>query len=218
MDFEQARFNMVEQQIRPWEVLDQDVLESLMLVKRELFVASEQQELAFAEVELPIGKGQKMWEPKVEGKAMQALRLKSTDSVLEIGTGSGFMAALLATRAEWVRTLEIDRDLARKAHDNLVRAGVDNVIVEEADGTHGWPERAPYDAILASGAVSEIPQAWLDQLKPGGRLFAFVGQAPVMAGTLVTRNADGSYTSESLFEYAVQPLRIAEKPGSKFQF
>lgn len=218
MDFEQARFNMVEQQIRPWDVLDQDVLESLMLVKRELFVAPEQQALAFAETELPIGKGQTMWEPKIEGKAMQALRIKSTDSVLEIGTGSGFMAALMATRAEWVRTLEIDRDLARKAHDNLVRVGVDNVIVEEADGSAGWPERAPYDVILASGAVEEIPQAWRDQLKPGGRLFAFVGKAPAMVATLVTRHADGSFMTESLFEYVVPALRMAQKPGSKFQF
>ena len=218
MDFEQARFNMVEQQIRPWNVLDQDVLESLMLVKRELFVAPAQQALAFADVELPIGKGQAMLAPKIEGKVMQALRLKPTDSVLEIGAGSGFMAALMATRCEWVRTLEIDRELAHLAHDNLVRAGIDNVIVEEADGMAGWPERAPYDVIVASGAVEAIPQAWKDQMKTGGRLFAFVGRTPMMRAVLLVRDADGNFSEENIFETLVPALKAEAKAGEHFVF
>jgi protein-L-isoaspartate(D-aspartate) O-methyltransferase len=218
MDFEQARFNMVEQQIRPWEVLDQDVLDALMLIKRERFVAPAQQALAFAEVELPIGGGQTMLEPAIEAKVMQAVRLKSTDSVLEIGAGSGFMAALLATRAEWVRTLEIDPALARLAQDNLARNEVDNVIVEQADGANGWPERAPYDVIVASGGVETIPQAWLDQLKVGGRLFAFVGTAPMMCARLVTRTGETDYSEETLFETLVPALRLSAKPGAHFVF
>lgn len=216
MDFEQARFNMVEQQIRPWKVLDQDVLDALMLVKRERFVAPERQALAFAEVALPIGCGQTMLPPVIEAKVMQALRLKATDSVLEIGAGSGYMAALLASRAEWVRTLEIDPVLARLAQDNLARSEVDNVIVEQADGAEGWPERAPYDAIVASGGVAAIPQSWREQLKVGGRLFAFVGSAPVMHARLVTRVADDAYSEETLFETLVPALRMGRKPGSPF--
>lgn len=218
MDFEQARFNMVEQQIRPWEVLDQDVLDALMLIKREQFVAPTQQALAFADVELPIGGGQSMLSPAIEAKVMQAVHLKSTDSVLEIGAGSGFMAALLATRAEWVRTLEIDPELARLAQENLARNEVDNVIVEQADGADGWPERAPYDVIVASGAVEAIPQAWLDQLKVGGRLFAFVGTAPVMRARLVTRTAEDAYSEDNLFETLVPALRMHVKAGAHFVF
>jgi protein-L-isoaspartate(D-aspartate) O-methyltransferase len=218
MDFELARFNMVEQQIRPWNVLDQEVLDALMTVKREAFVAPGQQALAFGEVQLPIGAGQVMLEPKIEGRVLQTVRVKSTDSVLEIGAGSGFMAALLAARAQWVRTLEIEPSLARLAHDNLVRNGVDNVIVEEADGSAGWPERAPYDVIVASGAVEAVPQAWLDQLKVGGRLFVFVGQPPVLKANLITRTGQETYEEKTVFETWVPALRIPAKPGSHFQF
>jgi len=208
MNFEQARFNMIEQQIRPWNVIDPQVLESLALVKRERFVAAERSGLAFAEIKLPIGKGQNMLEPKVEARILQAIALKGTESVLEIGAGSGYMAALLAVHAEWVRTLEIDPDLARLAENNLENSGVSNVVVIEADGSEGWPERAPYDVIVASGAVESVPQAWLDQLKPGGRLFAFVGKAPVLAARLITRLADGGLRTETIFETEVPELSI----------
>lgn len=217
MDFEQARFNMVEQQIRPWEVLNPDVLDTLMLVKRELFVPAEQQALAFADIELPIGKGQTMLAPKIEAKALQALAVKSTDSVLEIGTGSGYMAALLAARAEWVRSIEIEPELAQFAFENLSRNGVDNVIVEEGDGSRGWAERAPYDVIMVSGALPEIPQDLLAQLKHGGRLFAVVGAAPVMRACLVVRTADDAWRTSELFETVIPALRLAQAPAS-FRF
>ncbi|MFA9440900.1 protein-L-isoaspartate O-methyltransferase [Uliginosibacterium sp. sgz301328] len=217
MDFEQARFNMVEQQIRPWEVLNPDVLDTLMLVKRELFVPAAQQALAFADIELPIGKGQTMLAPKIEAKALQALAVKSTDSVLEIGTGSGYMAALLAARAEWVRSIEIEPELAQFAFENLSRNGVDNVIVEEGDGSLGWAERAPYDVIMVSGALPEIPQELLAQLKHGGRLFAVVGAAPVMHACLVVRTGDDAWQTTELFETVIPALRLAQAPDS-FRF
>ncbi|MEC5385575.1 protein-L-isoaspartate O-methyltransferase [Uliginosibacterium sp. H3] len=216
MDFEHARFNMIEQQIRPWDVLDPDVLNALRSVKRELFVLPEHQALAFGEVQLPIGCGQSMLEPKVEAKALQAIGVKSGDSILEIGTGSGYMAALLAVRGEWVRSVEIEPQLVRFAVDNLARNEIDNVIVEEGDGLAGLPARAPYDVIMVSGAVREISQAWLDQLKTGGRLFAFVGTAPVMKGQLVQNLGDGQFRSSTVFETLVPYLRTAQAPSFAF--
>jgi protein-L-isoaspartate(D-aspartate) O-methyltransferase len=216
MDFEQARFNMIEQQIRPWDVLDPDVLNALRSVKRELFVLPEHQALAFSEVQLPIGCGQNMLEPKVEAKALQAIGVKPGDSILEIGTGSGYMAALLAVRGEWVRSVEIEPQLARFAADNLARNDIDNVIVEEGDGSAGWAVRAPYDVIMASGAVREVPQIWLDQLKPGGRLFAFVGNAPVMKGQLIVNLGDGQFRSSTVFETLVPDLRTAQTVSFAF--
>ncbi|HSD39886.1 MAG TPA: protein-L-isoaspartate O-methyltransferase [Rhodocyclaceae bacterium] len=216
MDFEHARFNMIEQQIRPWDVLDPDVLNALRSVKRELFVLPEHQVLAFSEVQLPIGCGQSMLEPKVEAKALQAIGVKPGDSILEIGTGSGYMAALLAVRGEWVRSVEIEPQLARFAADNLARNDIDNVIVEEGDASTGWAARAPYDVIMASGAVREVPQAWLDQLKPGGRLFAFVGTAPVMKGQLIVNLGDGQFRSSTVFETLVPDLRTAQTVSFAF--
>lgn len=216
MDFDKARFNMVEQQIRPWNVLDTDVLDTLMLVRREHFVASAQQELAFADIELPIGSGQCMLSPKVEARVLQALALRNGESVLEVGAGSGYMAALMAARAEWVRSIEIEPALARLAADNLATAGVDNAIVQEGDGLLGLPERAPFDAIVLSGAVDEVPAALLAQLKVGGRLFAFVGQAPVMQARLVRCVAEGQYVGTDLFETVVPALRCARKPSFAF--
>jgi protein-L-isoaspartate(D-aspartate) O-methyltransferase len=216
MDFEQARFNMIEQQIRPWDVLDPDVLNALRSVKRELFVLPEYQVLAFSEVELPIGCGQTMLEPKIEAKALQAIGVKSGDSILEIGAGSGYMAALLAARGEWVRTIEIEPQLAKLAADNLASNGIDNVIVEDGDGSTGWAIRAPYDVIMVSGAVREVPQALLDQLKPGGRLFAFVGTAPVMKGLLIQNLGDGQFRRGTVFETLVPYLRMAQLASFAF--
>ncbi|WP_341677569.1 protein-L-isoaspartate O-methyltransferase [Niveibacterium sp. SC-1] len=216
MDFERARFNMVEQQIRPWDVLDQEVLDTLMAVKRENFVPEAHRNLAFADIQVPLGEGQVMLEPKIEAKVLQALALKKTDTVLEIGTGSGYMAALLAAQAEFVRSVEIDPRLATLAQDNLNRARVDNVIVEEGDGAAGWPARGPYDVIVVSAAVSAVPQAMLEQLKPGGRLVAFVGEAPVMSAELVTCVAPGSFETVKLFE-TLAP-KLTAPAASRFQF
>lgn len=216
MDFEKARFNMIEQQIRPWDVLDPDVLNALRAVKRELFVRPEHQALAFSDIALPIGFGQTMLEPKVEAKALQALGVRPGDSILEIGSGSGYMAALLAARGEWVRTLEIEPQLAKFAADNLAHNGVDNVIVEEGDGSAGWEARAPYDVIMVSGAVREVPQSLLAQLKPGGRLFIFVGDAPVMKGQLIQNLGDGQFRSSTVFETLAPYLRTAQVPSFAF--
>ena len=217
MNFEQARFNMVEQQIRPWEVLDQDVLDLLMTVKREEFVPAAHRELAFADVEIPIGCGQVMLKPVIEGKVLQALRLGKADSVLEIGTGSGYFAALLAARTEWVRTIELEPELVKLAGANLARNGVENVVVVQGDGIAGWAERAPYDVIVVSGGLPFVPQALLEQLKVGGRLFAFVGEAPVMKARLVTCEAEGRFRTEDIFETVVPMLKDApQRDGFSF--
>jgi protein-L-isoaspartate(D-aspartate) O-methyltransferase len=216
MDFEHARFNMIEQQIRPWDVLDPDVLNALRAVKRELFVLPAHQALAFSDVALPIGCGQCMLEPKVEAKALQALGIKHSDSILEIGTGSGYMAALLAARGEWVRSIEIEPQLVQFAADNLARNGVDNVIVEEGDGSAGWTSRAPYDVIMVSGAMREVPQALLDQLKPGGRMFLFIGTAPVMTGQLIVNLGEGQFRSSAVFETLAPYLRTDQVASFAF--
>ena len=214
MNFEKARFNMVEQQIRPWEVLDQDVLDLLMTVKREEFVPAEARALAFADVEIPIGCGQVMLKPVIEGKVLQALQPAKSDSALEIGSGSGFFAALLAARCEWVRTMEIEPELVRLASANLARNGVENVIVAQGDCIDGWPERAPYDVIVVSGGVQYVPQALLEQLKVGGRLFAFVGEAPVMKARLITCEGEGRFRTEDIFETVVPMLQNASRRDS----
>ena len=217
MNFEQARFNMVEQQIRPWEVLDQDVLDLLMTVKREEFVPAVYRDLAFTEVEIPIGCGQVMLKPVIEGKVLQALRLGKADSVLEIGTGSGYFAALLAARTEWVRTIELEPELVKLAGANLARNGVENVVVVQGDGIGGWAERAPYDVIVVSGGLPFVPQALLEQLKVGGRLFAFVGEAPVMKARLITCEAEGRFRTEDIFETVVPMLKDApQRDGFSF--
>ena len=217
MNFEQARFNMVEQQIRPWEVLDQDVLDLLMTVKREEFVPAAYRDLAFTEVEIPIGCGQVMLKPVIEGKVLQALRLGKADSVLEIGTGSGYFAALLAARTEWVRTIELEPELVKLAGANLERNGVENVVVVQGDGIAGWAERAPYDVIVVSGGLPFVPQALLEQLKVGGRLFAFVGEAPVMKARLITCEAEGRFRTEDIFETVVPMLKNApQRDGFSF--
>lgn len=206
MNIEQARFNMIEQQIRPWEVLDPRVLDLLFVVKREDFVPAAYRALAFADLEIPLGDGQVMLAPKIEAKLLQELSLKKTDKVLEIGTGSGYMAALLAARAEHVVTLELRSDLANLARENLNNAGINNVSVENADGSQGWVARGPYDAIVVSGSVPVLPEALLKQLRVGGRLAVVVGEAPVMEAKLITCTAEGVYNTNNLFETVIPPL------------
>lgn len=206
MNIEQARFNMIEQQIRPWEVLDPQVLDLLFVVKREDFAPPAYRNLAFADLEIPLGNGQVMLAPKIEAKMLQELGIKKTDKILEIGTGSGYMAALLAARAEHVVTIELRPELAAVAKENLANAGVANVTVEIGDGANGWSQRGPYDAIVVSGSVPALPDALLKQLRVGGRLAAVVGEAPVMEAQLITCTADGIYNTVNLFETVIPPL------------
>jgi len=206
MNIEQARFNMIEQQIRPWEVLDQQVLDLLFVVKREDFAPPAYRSLAFADLEIPLGSGQVMLAPKIEAKMLQELAIKKTDKVLEIGTGSGYMAALLAARAEHVISVESRPELAEFAKQNLARSGVSNVTVETGNGVNGWAQGGPYDAIVVSGSVPVLPDALLKQLRVGGRLTVVVGDAPVMEAQLITCTAEGVYSTVNLFETVIPPL------------
>jgi len=221
-DVEKARFNMVEQQVRTWEVLDQSVLDLLLVVKREDFAPPAYRALAFMDLEIPlkvdgIDTGEFMFAPKVEGRFLQEIGIKPHEHVLEIGTGSGFMAALAAHKAQHVLTVEIDQRLAHFGADNLARAGVRNVKVEVGDGAGGWAARAPYDAIIVSGSLPALPDSLLSQLKIGGRMALIVGNAPVMTAQIVTRVGDGAYDRLPLFETNVKPLRNAWRP-STFRF
>jgi len=209
MNIEQARFNMVEQQIRTWEVLDQQVLDLLYVVRREEFVPQAYQALAFSDLEIPIGEGETMMQPKVEARILQEAAPGGTDKVLEVGTGSGYMAALLAHRARHVHSVEISPALKRFGEANLRRAEIVNVTVEPGDAARGWSKHAPYDVIVLTGSTPVLPDAFLAQLAPGGRLFAVVGEPPVMSARLVTAVAGGSFNAVDLFETQLAPLKNA---------
>ena len=217
MNIEQARFNMIEQQIRPWDVLDTSVLELLAVVKREDFVPSAYRALAFVDTEVPLPGGQCMLAPKVEARLLQELAVHRHERVLEIGAGSGFMAALLAHRAQHVTTLEIDPELAELARTNLRRAGVLNATVVTADGSQGHSAEGPYDAILLSGSVAEVPTALLAQLKVGGRLAAIVGQLPVMRAVLLERSGEQGVERRVLFDTVAKRLCGFDEP-TRFHF
>jgi protein-L-isoaspartate(D-aspartate) O-methyltransferase len=217
MNLEQARSNMVEQQIRTWEVLDQEVLDLLYLVPREQFVPAAHRALAFSDLELPIGENEKMWTPKMEARVLQELAPKKQDLVLEVGTGSGYLTALLAHRAGHVHSIEIKPALAALGRANLARHGVDNVTLHAGDGARGWPRQAPYDVIVLTGSTPVLPRALLESLAPGGRLFAVVGEAPAMAARLVTCTGPGAWRSDDLFETVIAPLANAEHPP-RFRF
>ena len=217
MDLEQARTNMVEQQIRTWEVLDQDVLDLLYVVPREEFVASKQRAMAFSDMQLPLGEGERMWEPKLEARVLQELEVHRTDRVLEVGTGSGYLTALLAHRAAHVFSVEINPALAAFGRHNLERHGTANVTLEAGDAARGWPGHAPYQVIVLTGSTPVLPRAFYEQLDVGGRLFAIVGELPVMTARLVTCTGPGAFHTVDLFETVVAPLANAERPP-RFRF
>ena len=216
MDFEQARFTMVEQQIRPWDVLDPVVLDLLFAVRREEFVPAAHRALAFADLEIPLGNGEAMWAPKVEARVLQELQLRPGESVLEIGTGSGYFAALLGSLAGRVTSVEIREALARDAAAKLARAGFGNVSVATGDGARGWG-KGTYDAIVLTGSTPVLHDAFFGQLAPGGRLFAIVGDAPAMSARIYRYSAPGSRTVVPLFETVVKPLVNAPAPA-RFEF
>ena len=214
---EQARFNMIEQQIRPWEVLDPAVLALLSVVKREEFVPLAHKALAFVDMELPLPGGQCMLAPKVEARLLQELNVQPHEKVLEIGAGSGYMAALLAHRAQRVITLEVNPELARLARTNLQQAGIRNVEVREADGAKDVAVDGPFDVILLSGSVAEVPQPLLNQLKVGGRLAAIVGYDPVMRATIVTRGGETAFHAIQPWDTVAPRLQNFPEP-SRFNF
>jgi protein-L-isoaspartate(D-aspartate) O-methyltransferase len=217
MDVERARFNMVEQQIRTWEVLDQAVLDLLYAVPREEFVPGEHRALAFSDLEIPIGEGERMWQPKLEARVLQELAIRKTDRVLEVGTGSGYLTALLAQRAATVISVEMRPALAALGRRNLERHGVDNVVLEIGDASHGWEGHAPYDVIVLTGSTPVLPDAFVRSLNPGGRLFAVVGEAPAMKARLISCTAPGAWRTVDLFETVIRPLVNAEQPR-RFRF
>lgn len=216
MNFEQARFNMVEQQVRTWDVLDSKVLDLLATLPRERFVPAAYQSLAFADISIPLAQDS-MSPPREEGRMLQALRLKRDDIVLDIGTGSGYSAALLGGLARKVYSVELNPELADQARHNLDNLHITNVQLEIGDASLGLPAQAPYDAIHVSASVSHRPQALLEQLKIGGRLFAIQGQAPAMVAMLYTRTADNQWSEQALFETARAPLKH-DQPISAFVF
>ena len=221
MNTEQARFNMIEQQIRPWDVLDKHVLELLSIVKREDFCPPAYKALAFVDMEVPLGDlalGQCLLTPRVEARLLQDLALHKHETVLEVGTGSGHMAALLGHRASRVVSYELDAKLASQARMNLQKAGVTNVEVIHGDGAQAasW-QSGPFDAILLSGSVAEVPQALLTQLKVGGRLAAIVGDEPVMRASFVTRTGADAYRTTSPWDTVAPRLANFAAP-SRFRF
>ena len=218
MNIENARFNMIEQQIRPWDVLDLDVLGLLSIVKRENYVQAEYRDLAFADLELPLPGGNgKMLFPRVEARVLQELTVKKHENVLVIGAGSGYLAALFAHRAQHVTAVEIDPTNAKFAEDNLRNDGVTNAEVVLGDGSRGWAGKAPYDVICVAGGLPVVPQEMLEQLKVGGRLAAFVGGRPVMKAQIISRIDDKQYRVADVFETYIDHLVNAIEP-SRFKF
>ncbi len=211
---ELARFNMVEQQIRTWDVLDTNVLDLIKKVKREQFVPADKQSLAFVDMEIPLGHGAAMWSPKLEARAVQALKLKRSDRVLEVGTGSGYLTALLSRMAEHVTSIELVKELSDRAARLLAAHHFDNVTLEVGDASvpaAGWGGEK-YDAIVLTASVPMPPESFYPMLNTGGRLFAIVGDAPAMKGMLVTCVAPGVFETATLFETCVAPLTNAPQP------
>ena len=209
LDIERARFNMVEQQIRPWEVLDPKVLDLLHQVKREDFVPEAHRSLAFADLEIPIGLGEVMLAPKLEARMLQEVAVKPTDRILEVGTGSGYMTALLARQGAHVYSVDIIDAFVKIAGDRFAQHGITNVTLETGDAARGWDKHGPYDVIVLTGSVPVLADAFQQSLNAGGRLFAVVGNAPVMEARLISCAAPGAYGVASLFETCVPPLRNA---------
>ena len=223
MDLEQTRFNMVEQQIRTWDVLDQEVLKLLFELRREEFVPPAYRSLAFVDMEIPLGYGEVMLAPKLEARILQEVQVKKTDRILEVGSGSGYVAALLAKKGEYVHSVEIVPELKAMAEKNLQNHGINNVLVENGDAARGWSQHGPYDVIVLTGSTPVLPEAFQKSLRTGGRLFAVVGDVPVMQAVLVTclaqeqEGTPGAYNTVGLFETCITPLRNAQQPA-RFTF
>jgi len=212
MNLDQARFFMVEQQIRPWDVLDPKILDQFLEIARHDFVAESQQALAYTDIELPIGHDETMMAPKIEARLLQAVDIDETDTVLEVGTGSGFLTAIMANQAESVATVELHTDLQETAKTRL--ENFKNIEFHTGDASHNWNDAKSYDVIVLTGSVSEIPQAYKEKLNLGGRLAVVVGQSPAMVAQVLTRISESEWETETLFETDLKPLTNAEAKPS----
>lgn len=217
MNFELARTNMVENQVRTWEVLDPRVLDVLGRVRREDFVSAEHRKLAFADLCLPLGHGEVMMKPVLEGRVLQALELRSTDRVLEIGTGSGFLAACLGGLTAQVESVDIHADFVANAGTRLAAAGVTNVTLHTGEAVREWQPQGLFDAVIATGAVAEVPQRWFGWLKPGARLLAIRGASPAQQAVLFTREGEREQREDALFETDL-PYLVHAAPSTAFVF
>jgi len=217
MDFEQARYHMIEQQIRPWEVLDQRVLDLMADMPREDFVPEEYRNLAYADTDIPLPHGQVMMAPRIEARLLQALAVSPSDRVLEIGTGSGCLTCQLARASRHVYSMDIFPDFCERASEKLAAHGVVNVTTVNGDGVHGLEQNAPYDVIAVTGSLPYLDESLQRQLDVGGRMFVIVGEAPVMEALLVTRTGQQDWTTEALFETDLPALQDDVAPGG-FEF
>ncbi len=216
-ELERARYNMVEQQIRPWDVLDQQVLDLLFAVRREDFVSPQYRSLAFVDMEIPLKDNaqpdERMLAPKLEARMVQELTIRPSDRILEVGTGSGYMTALLAKRGAHVTSIDINPDFVAAATAKLLAHGITNVTLEAGDAARGWPAKAPYDVIVLTGSVPVLADEFQRSLRPGGRLLAVVGEAPVMEALLITNAGAGAGSKVALFETCIPTLRNAPQPA-----
>ena len=222
MDFNQARFNMVEQQVRPWDVLDPRVLNVIGNIPREQFVPEVSKKLAYADVRIPIGQYEgrtsHMLNPVIEGRMLQTLAIGEDDTILQIGTGTGYITACLATLGRHVDSVDINPEMTAMAEKNLARFEIDNVNLGTGDGSRKWEQKRYYDCIAIMGSLPEVPEFYKKSLKEdGGRMFVVVGEAPVMKALLVTRIGKNEWTLEEVFETCIEPLINAEKPA-QFEF
>lgn len=219
MNFERARYNMIEQQVRPWSVLDPSVLRALGAIPRERFVPPEYRRLAYSDTRIPLGHGHAMMPPVIEGRLLQALELTGDENVLEIGTGSGYLTACLAAMVHSVESVDIHEDFTASARERLRDPGIDNVTLATGDAAAGWNGGHRFDAIALTGAVPAVPDAYRQALTPGGRLFAIIGDAgqPMMEAVRITRVGDEEWSVESLFETWIAPLENASRPR-RFEF
>jgi len=213
VNLDEARFNMIEQQIRPWEVLDQSVLDALTIIPREDYVPIPYLNLAFADICIPLGRTEVMMPPRLEARMLQALAVESSDTILEVGTGSGYITAVLAEMGRHVFSVEIHPQFSNEALVKLGDHDVLNVTLEVGDAAQGWDRHGPYDVIAITGSLPVLPEAFAQSLRVGGRLFAIVGDAPVMEAILITRLGETEFQREGLFETNLPPLRNARQPN-----
>ncbi len=212
MEIKTARFNMVEQQIRPWEVFDKRVLDLMGEAPRHEYVPTAYRNLAFADMHIPLGRDREMMSPKVEARLLQALEIRPTDTILEVGTGSGYLTSLLAALGGQVHSVETDAELSKLAAGNLSTHNIGNASLEIGNATRGWDVHQPYDVVVVNGALPSLPQALCENLNIGGRLAAIIGKAPVMEALLIQRVGESNWSDVVLFETDLRPLPGTEKP------